>query len=467
MERMGLFLRKSAVTVWSVAVILVLLQVDVSGKSVDKYIMDSAPKAEMFDFFHLMPEGELMVMTELDLLMTLNQYKKLYTKSARPKRKAVSDVANLWPACTVYYEITSTIPQEDAHIIEEAIREWTKYTCLEFIKSGTKQKRIQFKDGGGCYSQLGMQGKPQPIVLAPGCRTKGVVVHEIGHAIGWIHEHMRPDRDQYIRVNFDAIPLRFQGNFNKYKTSEVNTHGVPYDYQSIMHYGTDALPDSITTLDPDFQSKIGQRDGFTFKDIKTANLMYNCSANMKCPAIQCPFGGFVYVNKNARSPTCECWCDSDKIDDPLVRCSEIRRPRPEPIPISPPQPPTTQCADVRGDCQRLKTSGRCMTQMDLMMDVCAKTCEFCGKGEGLCMDHEKGCKILAAAGQCQAEGLKDFMTSMCPASCGVCKVPSEPCDIQNELLGPSPRTESGSTSAFVGCLHILILNVVIASDIFI
>lgn len=455
-------LLKSAAAVRKVAVIFILLQVDVRGKTVDKLIMDGAPKAEMFDFFHVMPEGKVMVMTELDLLMTLDQYKKLYTKSNRPKRKAISKVTNLWPDCKVYYEITSTIPREDVKVIDEAIAEWKKYTCLEFIKSESKQNRIQFKDGGGCYSHLGMQGGPQPIALAPGCRTKGVVIHEIGHAVGWIHEHMRPDRDDYIRVNFDAIPLRFQDNFKKYETSEINTHDVEYDYESIMHYGAEALPNSITTLDPDFQSKIGQREGFTFKDIKTANLMYNCSANMKCEKKQCPFGGFVCFNKNARNPTCDCWCDSGRVDDPLVLCTEGKE-QPKPVPISPPQPPPKECTDVREDCASLKLRKRCMTQMDLMMDVCAKTCEFCGKGESLCMDHEKGCKILAAAGQCETPGLKAFMTSMCPASCGVCKIPSEPCAIQNELLGP--QKGAASEIKLVGCLHICIVLVGILLNI--
>jgi hypothetical protein len=44
---------------------------------------------------------------------------------------------------------------------------------------------------------------------------KGVVVHEIGHAIGWFHEQSRPDRDRHIRVNFNLIPAEWHSQFDK------------------------------------------------------------------------------------------------------------------------------------------------------------------------------------------------------------------------------------------------------------
>lgn len=33
------------------------------------------------------------------------------------------------------------------------------------------------------------------------CLSLGIVLHETMHALGFLHEHMRPDRSNYVRVN--------------------------------------------------------------------------------------------------------------------------------------------------------------------------------------------------------------------------------------------------------------------------
>ena len=59
------------------------------------------------------------------------------------------------------------------------------------------------------------------------------VVHEIGHAIGYWHEHQRPDRDEHVNVHPSVLT-----NFNNRKLSNfsVNSYGTPYDAISVMHY---------------------------------------------------------------------------------------------------------------------------------------------------------------------------------------------------------------------------------------
>ena len=50
-----------------------------------------------------------------------------------------------------------------------------------------------------------MIGGKQPINIGKGCEYKGIVQHEIFHALGRIHEHSRPDRNLYVHINEENI----------------------------------------------------------------------------------------------------------------------------------------------------------------------------------------------------------------------------------------------------------------------
>ncbi|KAG7164895.1 SpAN-like 4 [Homarus americanus] len=137
----------------------------------------------------------------------------------------------------------------------------------------------------------------------------GQVAHQLGHAIGFYHEHIRPDRDQYIYIMEDNINKEDLFKFQKHLHYTVDNFSLPYDFTSIMHnsnrYGAFNRSLTIITLDPLAQGIIGQRDGLSHYDKLRANLMYNCTGKWldQCGLTSEPCQNYGYTGID-----CTCVC---------------------------------------------------------------------------------------------------------------------------------------------------------------
>ncbi|KAJ8318436.1 hypothetical protein KUTeg_003527 [Tegillarca granosa] len=168
-----------------------------------------------------------------------------------------------------------------------AMRHWENYTCISFVERQPEHSNyIVFTERPcGCCSFVGKRGSgAQAISIGKNCDKFGIVVHELGHVIGFWHEHTRPDRDQHVQIIYKNIMPGQEYNFNKLTESEVNSLGQTYDYGSIMHYArnTFARATYVDTIlprkKPDMiiRPEIGQRVRLSPGDIAQANKLYQC-----------------------------------------------------------------------------------------------------------------------------------------------------------------------------------------------
>lgn len=65
-------------------------------------------------------------------------------------------------------------------------------------------------------------------------------IHEMCHCLGVIHEHQRPDRDNYININLNNVMPGYEHNFEKYSSDDYSIYGS-FDFQSIMIYSSRAF----------------------------------------------------------------------------------------------------------------------------------------------------------------------------------------------------------------------------------
>uniref|UniRef100_A0A0B7A8H7 Metalloendopeptidase n=1 Tax=Arion vulgaris TaxID=1028688 RepID=A0A0B7A8H7_9EUPU len=421
-----LFFSKSVQVVFQLSLGCFILGL-VTAKTIDELIAGSSKHATDFDFMSDISGDQLRV--ELDMMMTVQQYQALYNKpsksrsrsdSSRTKRKAIGPATYRWTDNRIPFVIDKSVFSDaDMTEVYKAMDEWKNYTCITFSPARSSDSNfVSFEDGTGCSSYVGMNRGKHPIALAGGCRQKGVIAHEIGHAVGFYHEQNRPDRDDYITIQYDnIISPNLNHNFQKYPYSAVSTYKVPYDYTSIMHYGGRAFSGNgqytIRTRNPAFQEVIGNREGLSFNDIKLANIMYSC--NKKCDQnIVCPGDGF--VGKDCQcvcrgSPTQKCIGTEIRLttQHPTVKTSNRPTVKPTPMP----------CTDMNKYCQAWADAGYCLTN-SYVQTYCKEACSLCSGGNipvAQCRDLRAYCPQWKQLGHCTQDVYKAFMSEKCPKSC--------------------------------------------------
>jgi hypothetical protein len=143
-----------------------------------------------------------------------------------------------WPTPEIPYANQVSNPER----VEQALKYLSTHTPLKFVPYNGQKDAIVFTNADDrCLSYVGRVGGTQPIFLSPDCGVSEIM-HEVLHAVGFIHEQSRADRDPYVEVLWDNIEDSKRGQFEKLPASYMEILGSsPFDYHSIMMYSPRAF----------------------------------------------------------------------------------------------------------------------------------------------------------------------------------------------------------------------------------
>lgn len=193
--------------------------------------------------------------------------------------------ATPWPGGIVPFHFDGTVSPSQRSVFLKALAEIEAVCGVSFVPYTNQSNRIFIRENpveaNVSNSAIGMIGGQQIInVGSSHWNSKYIHVHETMHALGFLHEQSRPDRDTYVTINWANIE---PGRENNFQLVNGAVHTGPYDFRSLMHYrqfsfSVNGLP-TITCkpLFSQFQNQLGQLSYMTSLDANALALRYGQS----------------------------------------------------------------------------------------------------------------------------------------------------------------------------------------------
>ncbi|GMR09110.1 MAG: hypothetical protein BMS9Abin26_2124 [Gammaproteobacteria bacterium] len=142
-----------------------------------------------------------------------------------------------WSSGVVPYVFSSNVSAANRTLMIAAMQLWENIGNIDFRPRNGESDYLFIQNATTNDSYVGPVGGSQVVNIAS-WNTQVVILHELGHALGWWHEQQRSDRGTYVTI-LASLP-----NVN-YDIKTTDTFS-PYDYDSLMHYG----PGNIDTKAP-------------------------------------------------------------------------------------------------------------------------------------------------------------------------------------------------------------------------
>jgi hypothetical protein len=225
------------------------------------------------------PKGYMLI--EGDMIVPID----FYEKACWLKDSYWTKVSGIY---TVPYTFDAGLTTYQESQALTAMNLWEAEANINFVARSSQTDYITFYAGTGNSSYVGKKGGQQFIEIAS-WNEPYVIAHEICHALGFYHEQSRPDRDNYVSINWNCIYVKPDGHSESHNFEIHAGAGYygPYDFASLMHYGGSDFYDgsqpgcngngyTIIAKAPyqALQDSMGNRTHFTYWDSRMMSFIY-------------------------------------------------------------------------------------------------------------------------------------------------------------------------------------------------
>jgi hypothetical protein len=157
-------------------------------------------------------------------------------------QEARSEKPQPWPGGIIPYDL-SKLDEHQKELVRRAIQRWLDTGAqIRFVPRTNELEYVHFTgrtNAGNNTSHVGFcRGQRTDINITAFWWGEGewMPVHELGHALGFFHEHQRWDRDSFVTIHYENIKPGRAGDYDWIPKTNWIVSSTTYDYYSIMHY---------------------------------------------------------------------------------------------------------------------------------------------------------------------------------------------------------------------------------------
>jgi len=147
-----------------------------------------------------------------------------------------------WPDGIIPYDFSKLTEDQQATVMQAMQRWMNTGARIAFVPRTSQAAYINFTgrtDAGNNTSQTGFKAAPRTDINITAFwwrQGEWMPAHELGHVLGFHHEHARWDRDAYVTIHYEHIKDGRSADYDWIPKTNWLVSSTPYDYYSIMHY---------------------------------------------------------------------------------------------------------------------------------------------------------------------------------------------------------------------------------------